>query len=261
MAEAQEILQLRFEGNGISPDSVKPSEIAEMINEFQNALLSTIKAEHPEIDINELLFSLEAIKNESLGINFKTVQENLLKQVKDAVVSSYLLIATTINTKDFTPLSSNTIQSLKKISAFAKRHNCNGQFNIDGETISTITPATEIKELPVLPLRGTATVYGQIVDVGSNIHLKLNDGNTVLIDVDKSVSKYLGTRLWDIVGIRGVAKWDPLTFKISDFKFLEIIDFAPGNLTKTFADLKKLTSGVWDKFNNNDDINKQLLRD
>ena len=32
----------------------------------------------------------------------------------------------------------------------------------------------------------------------------------------------------------------------------------PGNITTAFKKLKKLTSGVWDTYNNNDDINKAI---
>lgn len=261
MSETAEILQLRFDGNGINPDKVKPSEISELINEFQNALLSTIREEHPEIDTNTVLFCLDGIKKESLGINFKAIQETLLPDVRQAVIASYVLIATTISTQDFTNLNHSTIQSLKKISAFSKKYGCNGEFNRNGETLSIITPNTDIKETQIPLLRGNTSIYGEIVDVGSNIHLKLNDGSRVLIDVDKKTSKYLGTKLWDYVGIKGTAKWDPVTFKISEFKFSEVIDFTPGAISQTFADLRGITSGVWDNFHTGDDINKQLLRD
>src|SRR5689334_19475212 len=98
MVEKDEILQLRFEGNGISPEIVKPSEIAELIEEFQNAILATIKEEHSEIDIEQVLFCLDGIKNESIGINFRSIKEKILPEVTKAVIRSYLLIATTINT-------------------------------------------------------------------------------------------------------------------------------------------------------------------
>lgn len=261
MIEIDEILQLRFEGNGISPDKVKPSEISELINEFQNVLLSTIKQEHREIDITSLLFSLDSIRKESLGINFKALQETILPDIRQAVVGAYLLITTSINTKDFSNLNSNSISSLKKIAAFSKKYSCNGHFNRNGETLSTITPTTEIRESQIPLLKGTTTIYGEVIDVGANIHLKLNDGSKLYIDVDKKVSKQLGTRLWDYVGLRGIAKWDPVTFKIIEFKYTEILEFSPGSVSQTFSDLRELTSGAWDKFDSNDDINNQLLKD
>ena len=64
-----DILQLRFDGNGINPDKVKPSEICDLVIEIQNALNATIKHNHPEIDTKNVLFSFDSIKNESLGIN------------------------------------------------------------------------------------------------------------------------------------------------------------------------------------------------
>ena len=57
MIETDNILELNFSGNGINPDVVKPSEIATQVVNFENALFQVIKDKHPEIDIEQVLFS------------------------------------------------------------------------------------------------------------------------------------------------------------------------------------------------------------
>lgn len=256
-----DILQLRFEGNGINPDKVLPSEISELITEFENALLCTIKDTHPEIDTKILLFSLKEIKNESLGIHFKTLAENTLPDIRSVVVSSYMLIATSIQTSDYSHLGQGALQSLKKLSNFSKKHQCNGQFIKNGETISVFTPKTEIKERKPTLIRSDVTIYGEVTDIGSNIHLKLNEGYTVIFDVDKQTSKLLSSKLWEQIGVRGVAKWDVETFRITEFKLSSILDYSQSSISETFAQLRNITSDVWDKLNNDNEINNQLLRD
>lgn len=255
-----EILQLRFDGNGINPDRVKPSEISDLIKDYQDALLFTIKQDYPAIDTEQILFTLESIRNESLGINFKAIKEPILPQIRDAVVASYLLITSSINTNDYSSLNQNTIQSLKRIVAFSKKHGCNAEFNRNGETISIITPNADIQVNKIPLIKSNTIIYGEIVDVGSNIHLKLNEGYNIIIDADKKTSKALASRLWEQVGFRGTAKWDPVTFKIVEFKLVDVLDYNPGGLQSAFAKLRDV-SGAWDQFNSNDDINKQLLRD
>ncbi len=261
MAENIDILQLRFEGNGINPEKVKPSQVCDLVINLQNALLATIKKEYPEIDVETVLFSLDGIKHESLGINLKALKEKLLPQVYDAVIGSFLLIATCVGTNDVSKLSSIAVQSIKKIAAFSKENGCNGQFNHNGKTISTITPTTEIKEIKIPSLKSSVNIYGEIIDVGSNIHVKLDDGNTVIVDTDKATSKQLAPRLWDYVGLRGIAKWDIETFKITEFKLTEVLDYNPGSISDAFNELKSSGNSGWDNFNNNDDIAKQLFRD
>lgn len=261
MSEANDILQLKFDGNGINPDKVQPSEICELIYEFQNALLCTIKEAHPEIDTKAVLFSLQDIKNESLGINFKALKERVLPEIKDVVIASYILIATSIGTGDYSKLNQNTLLSLKKISAFSKKYQCEGQFNRNGETLSTITPNTEIKERKIPVIKSETTIYGEVTDIGFNIHLKLNEGYTVIFDVEKKISKQLSSKLWEQIGVQGIAKWDIETYRITEFKFTNILDYSPGSISEAFSELKEISSGAWDKFNNDTDINSQLLRD
>lgn len=259
--DVTDILQLRFEGNGISPKKVKPSEIAELVKQFEKAILCTIASEHPEINTDHVLFTFENVKNESLGLNFEAVKEKILPSVKNIVVSSYLFLATSIATNQYSYLTNETIDCLKNISKFSKKYSCNAQFNHNGDTISTITPTTEIQSNKTGIIKGNITIYGEIVDVGTNIHLKLNEGYNVIIDADKATSKVLGSKLWDYVGFRGSAKWDAVSSKITEFKLSEILDYNPGSIVDVFSELRDITSGVWDNYNNNDDINKQLLRD
>jgi len=261
MSETAEILQLRFEGNGINPEKVKPSEIGELIAEFQNALLATIKQEYPEIDTDTVLFSLDGVRNESLGINFKAIAEKILPEVRQAVVACYILISTTINNNDYTNLNHSTVQSLKKISSFSKRYQCNGHFNRNGETLSTITPNTEIKEAKIPAIRSSVNIYGEIIDVGSNIHIRLDDGYNVIVDADKQTSKKLGSKLWEYVGLRGNAKWDIESLRISEFKLIEILEYNPTGISNAFKQLREVGISGWDMYNTNDDITKQLLRD
>lgn len=240
MSETKDILQLKFDGNGINPDKVLPSEICDLVYEFQNALLCTIKESHPEIDTQAVLFSFDSIKNESLGINFKAIEEHVLPEIKNVVVASYILIATSINTQDYSSLNQDAIGSLKKIVGFSKKYQCNGQLNRNGETLTTITPNTEIKDKKTISIKSNLTIYGEIVEVGNNVHLRLNEGYNVYIDVDKTVSKKLATKLWEFVGIKGIGKWDTNTLKITEFKYLDILDYSPGNISRTFSELREV---------------------
>lgn len=243
-----DILQLRFEGNGINLDKVKPSEVCDIINNLQAALLSTIKNDYPEIDIENVLFSLDSIKNESLGINLKALKEKLLPQVRDVVVNSFILIAVCIGKNDLSNLNRDTVQHIKKIAAFSKEYQCNGQFNYNNETIATITPTSELKEIKIPLIKSIANIYGEIIDVGNNVHVRLDEGYTVIVTTDKDTSKKLAPRLWDYVGLRGEARWDIETFKIDTFKLTEILDYNPGSISAAFSSLRE--SGTYTTFIN-----------
>ncbi len=252
------ILELKFTGNGISPTTVKPHEVAELIISFEKSLLATIKDQHPEIDTDELLFTFDAIHNESLDLRFKP------KRVVEIVVASYALISTSFKTGDYSTLNKNAIDSLKSITKFSRKYDCVGYFNHNDRTLSTFTPKTEITVRKPTILKEQTTIFGKLIDSGGdnpNVHLRISDEQVLIFSTTHSYAKELATKLYEWVALKGIAKWNADTLRIEDFKLSEILEYSQGKTSKAINDLKSLTSGFWDQYNNNDEINNQLLRD
>lgn len=259
MSTAKEILELKFEGNEISPDKVKPSEVAKLIVEFEKALTTTIEIEHRIVNDKEPLFTIETIKHASIGILFKVGKND-----RAAVRRSYKTLTTAIENNDYSKLPEETVKSIRSIANFAKKYNCSANFRRNGKRLSTIGPNAEIKYVSNSLLRGDTTIYGELFDAGGdnpNLHVKINNDYTVIIDTDRATAKALAAKyLYDQVGLRGHAKWDLFTSKIVEFKLYEVLDYVPGNVKKTFDELRNITSGYWDN-KSDDDIKKNLLRD
>jgi hypothetical protein len=258
MDNANDIIELKFEGNGISPSTVKPHEIAELIFNFEKALLSTIKEMHPEIDTEQLLFSFDAIRDESLDLRF------IPRKASPAVLSSYQFISDSISTGDYRNLNNVTLGHLKAITKFSRKHNCTGHLTHNGTTLSTFTPATEITLNKTQIIKGETTIFGRLMDAGGenpNVHLKINDDYVLIFSTSEANAKALAAKLYEKVALKGIAKWDPETLRIEDFKLNDILEYTPGKASRAIKDLKRLSSGFWDRFNTNDEINNQLLRD
>lgn len=257
-APTNDILEIKFSGNDINPHAVKPHEIAELITGFEKVLLSNIKDAHPEIDTTQLLFVFEEIRNESLGIRF------LPNMVRDIIISSFTVVSTSFETGDFTVLSNDTINELRPFVKFSKRYNCLGEFKLNGKKISSFNPSTELQLNKNPLIEGEIKVFGRVIDSGGdnpNVHLKIKDDHTLIFPTSEAFAKELAHRLYDKVSIVGIAKWDAITYEIKSFKIKEIDGFVPGNTLNAINELKNITSGYWDKFNTNDEINNQLMRD
>jgi hypothetical protein len=261
-AKKNDIFELRFEGNNIKPNKVKPSEVANLIQDFEKALLSVIKQDYPQIDGNELLVTFEKIEDKSLGLAFVSNNE-IEPAFKRMVSTSYKSLNTAISTNNFSRYGNETIAPVRNISDFTKRHQCNGSFKYNGKNLSVITPSTEITFVKTQYLKGNTTIYGELIDAGGdnpNIHIKISDTYSVIIKTDKEKTKELASRLYDQVGLKGEAKWDIFSSKIIDFKLYEVLDYTSGNIKSAIEELRKETSGVWDSYNSNESINKKLLR-
>lgn len=258
-----DILELKFDGNEISPSKVKPSEIAQLISDFEKALVACIKEDNVELDVSEVLFTFESIGHKSLGLDFKPKLFQTLK-VEDAIKKSFRKLSERVKTNDFVGFNNDGINGLKGIAKFTKKYGCIGSFILNNETLSIITPETEIKQKPVPYLKGDTNVYGKLIDIGGekpNIHLKVNEDYVIIFDATEKEAKDLAARLYDFIGVRGSAKWEIETSKIVEFKLLNILEYNPTSIKGAFNSLKNITSGVWDNYNTNQEISNQLLRD
>jgi hypothetical protein len=253
-------LELKFEGNGIKPNAVKPSEIATLIDSFEKALLSVIKIDNPEIDTDTVLFSFEDIKHESIGLGFSLLKNDNIKPI---LIASYLSLTQGISNSDYSTLPNAAIKHLKTILKFTQKYKCNANFNHNGKTLGTITSNTYIKSSKDNLLKGFITVFGELIDAGGdnpNIHLKIANEYSVTISADKQKVKELGTRLYEYIGLKGNAKWDAVSSKIIEFKLSEVLDYVSGNSKESINELREITSGAWDKYNTIEEVNSKLLR-
>lgn len=258
MDAANDILEIRFAGNNINPTAVKPHEIAELIIAFEKSLLCDIKARHPEIDTNELLFAFTEVKHESIGIRFSP------QLIKDIIVASFTVISVSFESGDFSSLSNDTISELKPFTKFCKKYNCIGEFNLNGKTLSSFTPLTELQYNKSPIIESEIKLFGRVIDSGGdnpNVHLKINDDKVIIFSTSESFAKQLAHKLYEKVSLIGTAKWDAVTYEIKSFKIKEIVEFTAGKTLNAINELRNLTSGYWDNFNTNDEINNQLFRD
>lgn len=262
MERHSDILELKFEG--ITPKTVRPGELALLIYEFERIILSVVKSDYPAIDTGEVLVSFDSIKDESIGINLSPNLETVGWEIKQFIVASYLSFTGTVESGNFQNLSSDTLKSLKKIQQFSKKYNTPAIFKKDGEHLSSLNPETKFKVTKSNLLGGTTTIYGEIFDAGGetpNIHIRVNDQYSVIVGATKETVKELAGKLYEVVGLKGYAKWDIKTSKIEEFELHNIVDYKAGKVKESFKKLRELSSGYWDKFDTDEDINNQLLRD
>lgn len=244
MSEDNDILELKFSGNNISPESVKPSEIAALLFNFEKVILSQLKSAEPTINTDEVLFCLDKIDNKSLDLIFKTVQ------VKPLLVNSFLSVATAFNTGDYSKIEKSAISSLNEIVKFSRTHNCIGYFNLNDQNISSFSPDVEISYNSANSITGETTIYGKIIRIGGEepkIHFRTNDNEKLIFVVTENLAKQLSPKLYEYIGLVGTATWNVQNFNIDNFKVDRIIELQEKSYVETFDDLRGLIGRYWDE--------------
>ena len=243
------LIEIKFHGGGINPSAIKASEVAELINAFEKSIVATVHENYPELDVEKYAYlSFQSIKNESLGLGFAAIND------EDAYSDAHLKIAYSINSNDYNNLPYLTIENLKVVSKFSKKHNCVCDYILNSEKKAELTPATVIEINKNTIIKGETTIYGKIERVGGaepRIVFKDHADNKIYFEVTEDIAKQLAAKLYEEIALTGTATWDKKTYRVVDFKVTGITDLNKKSLIETFTEIQDIISNNWEEF---DDI-------
>jgi hypothetical protein len=108
--------------------------------------------------------------------------------------------------------------------------------------VAVLTPDTDIQ--PPLPLKGETVVYGTVMRVGGKkprlMFQPVGLDHVKYSDVTRPLARQLATKLYQVVGLRGIAQWDAQTFELDELEVEEVIDYVPIPVSEAFEGLSNL---------------------
>lgn len=245
---ADNLLEIRFTGSGMKPGNIRSKELAEIIEAFEDMIVSVVLRDNPALGREAVIIGLVNIKDESIGLQF-------LPNLTDLTIPATLRITESIAAHNFNQLPSTTIKSVQIIASFVKKYQCEAElrtYNGQAEVRAIITPSMEIPS--IVSLIGETTLYGEIKRVGGidpRVTLRTIDGQTIYCDVSEELAKELGHRLYTQVALQGEAQWSPDTLQLEGFRIEKLLDYEEAPITEAFAELAKI---VGDTFDDIDDV-------
>jgi hypothetical protein len=248
-------VEVLLSGDGISPGKLRSKEIAEIIESIEDMIASTVVQEHPGLKKESIIIGLKGVREGSIGLEFSPNLEEL-------TLPATYRITRSIAENDFTSLSSNTLSSLRKLSAFTRRHHCRAEFlTLNGkvESLAVITPETRIPERYLIS--GETSLHGEITRVGGaepKIQFKTLEGDIIYCSTDKEIARKAGTKLYNKVEIQGVAEWNSETLKIESFHVTDIADYEDIRLSEAFEELSNLIGNSLDYIDNVDNFVSEI---
>lgn len=248
-------VEVLLRGDGISPGKLRSKEIAEIIESVEDMIASTVVQDHPELKKESIIIGLRGVREGSIGLEFSPNLEEL-------TLPATYRITRSIVQDDFTSLSNNTLTSLRKLSAFTRRHNCRAEFStLNGkiEALAVVTPETKIPER--YSISGETSLYGEITRVGGaepKIQFKTLEGEIIYCSTDREIARKAGTKLYNRVEIQGVAEWNSETLKIETFHVTDISDYEEIRLSEAFEELSDLIGNSLDYIDNVDDFVSEI---
>ena len=235
-------LKLRFTGEHIKPTSERAHDIGEIISAFEEAIAIIVARRHPQLKRESVTISLVGVEHKSVGLVF---EPNLEELVFPAIFD----LMEAIQDKAWALLPYGTLNALRKILRFVNKRECVAQLSTayGDRAISTIlTPDTIIPSS--VSLFGETQVYGEVKRVGGSepkVELRTLQGETLYCTTSEEIAKQLGSRLYEQVGVYGVAEWNFETLEIEEFEITRVLHHFHITPKEAFKNYRNLSVNIF----------------
>jgi hypothetical protein len=227
--DAANTIQIRFAGGGITPQTIKSKDLAEIAASFEQSIIEIILQQNPSLIGNEIAISLVQIDEGSAKFRF------IPSIVSGAI--AFTTLTDSINTRT--------------ISKFTQVKNCVAELRSNlqsNEPLAVINPETQ-KSLPTVHfINGETTLYGTVEKVGGaepRVVLRLSGKETISCETTPEIAKNLGKRLYEFVGVQGRAKWQYGQTVLESFKINEILEYKESPIVSAMNELAAIVQPHW----------------
>ncbi len=236
--------QVRIIGDTVLPQTVKSSDLAVLITNWEEAITRTVQSKFPIVfDPNDAVVSLVGIDEGSDRLTFS---------VLTIALQAVSFISNTIAARRYEDIPVPAQKAIFEISKQASRKEWAVEIVADEQL--QIREAVISDDNPVPPpsppkATGTTTITGWLLRIGGakpKAEIRLTDGELILIDVTSTMAKQLGDRLYEEVSIEGEATWVVHDWKIVEFKAKRITEYRPSSVIAAFKELAEASDGTWE---------------
>lgn len=231
------VVELRLTGENVAPGAVRSRELADIITATEDMIASVVVRDDPTLKKDEVIVGLLRVAEGSLSLQFATPLGAPVLLATDE-------IATSVRDNDYEKLPRSSVQSLRTISSFSRRYNCDLELNrLDGDRkqLAVITPETRIEPIPLVA--GSSTIYGEVISVGGvepAARIRLPSGELVSCAVTRALAKQLGEKLYSWVGLRGTGKWASKDLTLKEFVGEGISSYEDTPVSEAMAELSQM---------------------
>lgn len=174
-------------------------------------------------------------------------------------------IAHSVETNDFYALSEDSIKSLRVISKFSQARHCTAEiYAVNGtkNLLTVITPETRIQDCA--PIKGETIIYGLVTRVGGanedspTIQIRTIEGRLIYCTSNRKNAKIAAQRLYQQIGLIGIAEWDVKTYEIQAFTVTEISSYEMTPLSEAVDSISQNYGQHFDAIDNVDSFVREL---
>lgn len=239
-------VEVRLEGEGISPQTISSRQFAKLIEHFEVALEALIMHDAPALGLKEgeLVLAVQEVSTGSLRVVFHTGYDQDVAQALSRLGQA-------LTTAAFDVLPLRVVDALAEIQSVTRRYRAvmeiasvNGERRVWGRLHADMALRTR------RTLSTTETLYGRVIRVGGEkpprAKLIFWDGSELTCEITKRdqrrVARQLAARLYDWVGVQGEAQRSATTWELLSFSVQQVLPYVEKLPADAFQALAQITT-------------------
>ena len=237
-----EAFELRFIGGDITPSNVRAHDVASVLEATEDLLASSVLRAHPELSNDDIIIGITSITSGSLVLRFSPSLPTLVLPIFEQVT-------TAIQSQSFERLPQAARLALRKIATFTRKNRCIAEFRAVGRDTPLAVINADLVIADAVRMLMQTTLYGRVLNAGGknpNVHIETLQGDIVICSGNQEQIKLLAGRLYNNVGIVGIARCNVETLEISEFEIEEVLVYEETPITSAFAQIAEVAGHYFD---------------
>lgn len=247
---ARNVIKFNIKGRNARPDTIGMSELGNLLKLIDGAIRATV----PVVD--RIAHAAEKAPLVSLVMLQEGKSSDMGMSVLDYGVPAVSNITEAIASESYSNMPPESHDLIYRIYRWVS--NKKFQFEIEENATLNIRHAVISRQHPVPPplspaftVSGVTTAWGLLMRAGGKkprAALLFPDEQKITISADAIVTKQLGERLYENVGIEGIATWRVRDWKMVAFKAIRVLEYRPQetDIVRIFRELSEASGGRWE---------------
>jgi len=198
------VLELKFQGNGINPNKLTPSEIADLLKSFESCIRSIAISENPEISSFDGSIKYSDIGHRSLSFRY------VLEKSQELIKGAFIVLTSAISSENIDNLPKDCLSAVTKFAKFNKQWDCKaymGYYSPNNKSFNELAQFHEItKRSEFKNFKQNKTVFGDLVKLDvENLRadFRLINGKAVNCKIKRTQIKKLRGFVGEQLKIKG----------------------------------------------------------
>jgi hypothetical protein len=227
---------------GASPDTLRLTELATLLNAIEKAIISIADEEGEEEE--DLLVSLRKINKGSAALFFGTNRTI-------PVIAAYMIFAKALADSTVSELPLPAQEAALTLREYSAIHKTPIRFHQNIKTRAAFyeikpSSAYELVHPPIL--KSETTLYGKLERVGGatpRARIRLLNGHVISCSLTADLAKKIAPHLYEVIGIEGAAHYDMASWNVVSFDATGILPYRETSISDALLSLHSASPSAW----------------